>query len=194
MSKPVSPFTGIWAPTTKVIHYKVTDSSGRTHRVSETIDISTNGNTGGTISVSGRLEDGSGFRNIKPGEVLVLKNDGTEINIIELAQNSSEREEAWHTEINKIRSKISNDKDKSKEFDEALVRNNRFDAAAGGTNINDISIDPKEVNTNNNDDDSKSEPDEVTPEQIFSNPMFNDEQLKYPIDMMVGSADGEFNV
>ena len=193
MSKPVSPFTGIWAPTTKVIHYKVTDSSGRTHRVSETIDISTNGNTGGTISVSGRLEDGSGFRNIKPGEVLVLKNDGTEININELAQNSSEREEAWHTEINKIRSKISNDKDKSKEFDEALVRNNRFDAAAGGTNINDISIDPKEVNTNNNDDDSKSEPDEVTPEQIFSNPMFNDEQLKYPIDKMVGSADGEFN-
>ena len=66
--KPVSPFTGLWPPTTKVIHYKVTDSSGRTHLIRETIDISTNGNTGGTISVSGRLEDGSAFRNIKPGE------------------------------------------------------------------------------------------------------------------------------
>ena len=193
MSKPVSPFTGIFAPTTKVIHYTITDSSGRKHRVRETIDISTNGNTGGTVSVSGRLEDGSAFRNIKPGEVLVLKNDGTEIDIIELAQNSSEREEAWHTEINKIRAKIANDTDKSKEFDEALYRNNRFDAAAGGGNINDIPIEPKEVNSNNNDDDSdESETKEVTPQQIFSNPMFNDEQLKYPVDMMVGNADGEF--
>ena len=192
MSKPVSPFTGIFAPTTKVIHYKITDSSGRTHIVRETIDISTNGDTGGTISVSGRLEDGSAFRNIKPGEVLVLKNDGTEIDIIELAQNSSEREEAWHTEINNIRAKIANDKDKSEEFEQALVDNGRFDAAAGGGSINDIPIDPKEINSNNDNESGESETKEVTPQQIFSNPMFNDEQLKYPIDMMVGNADGEF--
>jgi len=190
--KPESPFTGIFAPTTKVIHYEVTDSSGRTHRVRETIDISINGKTGGTVSVSGRLEDGSAFKNIKPGEVLVLKNDGTEVDIIELAQNSSEREQAWHTEINNIRAKISNDKDKSEKFEKALVDNGRFDAAAGGGNINDIPIEPKEVNTNDGEENKNKGPDLVTPAQIFSNPMFNDEQLKYPIDMMVGSADGKF--
>lgn len=189
--KPESPFTGIFAPTTKVIHYKITDSSGRTHRVREVLDISINGNTGGTISVSGRLEDGSAFRNIKPGEVLVLR-DGTEVDIIELAQNSSEREEAWHTEINRIRGKIANDTDKSEAFEQALVDNGVFDAAAGGGSINDIAINPKNTNKNNDNESGESETKEVTPQQIFSNPMFNDEQLKYPIDMMVGNADGEF--
>ena len=29
--KPVSPFTGLYAPTTKVIKYRVTDSSGRNY-------------------------------------------------------------------------------------------------------------------------------------------------------------------
>ena len=132
--KPISPFKPDFfgrAPVTEKITYSVTDAYGDKYLINEVFDISLNGNTGLTKEILVRSRDGD-KQNIFADNYS---------DILELVQNSPERNTKYKNMIQKVVSK-SRENDKGVEFNDSLQANGTYNAAygVGYESINDIPI------------------------------------------------------
>ena len=182
-NKPKSPlkpnFLG-HAPTTKTIRYKVEDANGNKHLIIETFSIDMSGeNTGLTKNISARLSNGQGVQDLT--QLAELERNGETIDLLELAQNSSIREQKYHEEMNKVRVKAL-ENGTSEEFDEALVRSGVYNSIVDGESINDIAITSED--TRNNEENLKEDEEENARLEEFKKSIeVSDKDHKYPIDM-----------
>ena len=175
--KPISPlkpnFLG-HARTTETIRFSVTDANGDKFLVNEIFDISLNGNTGLTK------------------EILVRNPDGTKANIfadnysdiLELAQNSSDRDEAYKKMMKKVESDAEKN-GRSVEFNNALVENGTYNAVndVGGESINDTPI-VSETTRNNETIKDNIATNNAELENFEDSIQVENVELYYPIDMI----------
>tara|TARA_B100000424_G_scaffold120801_1_gene91337 strand:+ start:83 stop:1669 length:1587 start_codon:yes stop_codon:yes gene_type:complete len=181
--KPVSPLPKNWlgqTVTTTVIRYKIYDSNGDYHDVTETIDLDMSGNTAGlTKDIRVRLNDGTRVLDIT--QTYVSK-DGEELDLLNLIQNSSIREQKYEEEMNKIRLKAQ-ENGTLEEFDEALIRSGVYDAIVDdNVSINEIEV--KSEDLRNNEENLKEDDAENSRLEEFKKSIeVSNKDHKYPIDM-----------
>ena len=167
------------APTTKTLRYKVEDANGNKHLIIETISIDMSGkNAGLTKNISARLSNGQAVQDLT--QLQSLERNGDEINLLELVQNSTEREQLYHTEMNNIRIKAL-ENGTSEEFDEALKKSGAYDSIAGGDSINDIKIESETTRNNEREQiEDKQTKDEL---EKFKKSIEVGGDYTYPVDM-----------
>jgi len=180
--KPISPLPKNWlgqTVTTTTIRYPVYDVNGNKHTIIETINLDMSGNDAGlTVDIRARLNTGQKVDDITTE---VIERDGVVIDLVELAQNSTERDLKYEQEMNKIRQKAE-ENGTLEQFDEALVRSGVYDSIVNGESINDIEI--KSEDTRNNEEEIKEDSEENSRLEEFKKSIeVQDEHYKYPIDM-----------
>tara|TARA_B100000508_G_scaffold32532_1_gene25124 strand:- start:951 stop:2471 length:1521 start_codon:yes stop_codon:yes gene_type:complete len=184
--KPISPY-GEGGRVTETIRYNVTDSNGNRHMIIETFSVDMSGNNAGlTKTISARLNNGESVEDITTTNI---ERDGVVIDLLELAQNSPEREQKYHDRMNKTRIKAL-ENGTSGQFDEALIKSGAYDSIAGGASINDIEI--KSENTRNNERVKKEDlANERAIEKFNKSTQVKNEELYYPIDMITEVDDSQ---
>ena len=183
--KPISPLkSNVFghAPTTKTIRYKVEDANGNKHDITETIDISLNGNTGLTKTIRARLNNGQAVPDLT--QLAALERGGEEIDLLDLAQNSSNRDEAYKKMMKKVESDAEKN-GKSVEFNNALVENGTYNAVndVGGESINDTPI-VSETTRNNETIKNDIDTNNAELENFEDSIQVENVELYYPIDMI----------
>ena len=156
---------------------RVTESitwSEEGYRIVEHIDISTNGATGLTKEISVFLP-GAPFSSVNPLD------PGNE-HILEIIQNSSIREQKYHTKMNEVRVDAL-ENGTSSEFEQSLKDNGTYEAIAGAGSINDIEI--KGEKTRNNEKIKREEDAAKTKLQNFQKSIEVSGDYTYPVDMKV---------
>ena len=152
---------------------RVTESitwSEEGYRIVEKIDISTNGATGLTKEIEVFLP-GAPFTPINPLD------PGNE-DILKIIQNSSKREQLYHTKMNEIRVDAL-ENGTSDDFEQSLKDNGTYEAIAGAGSINDIEI--KGENKRNNEKIKKKLADERAELQKYLDSIqVKKENLFYP--------------
>ena len=186
--KPKSPY-GEGGRVTETIRYNVTDSNGDRHLIIETFSIDMSGdNAGLTKTIKARLHNGEAVQDITTTNI---ERDGVVIDLLELAQNSPDREQKYHDRMNKTRIKAL-ENGTSGQFDEALEKSGAYDSIAGGASINDIEI--KSENTRNNEAIKDKLAKETAELERFRDTLtVGDENtlLYYPTNLASASSNGE---
>ena len=180
--KPISPLPKNWlgqTVTTTTIRYPVYDANGNKHTIIETINLDMSGNDAGlTVVIGARLNNGQKVDDITTTDI---ERDGVVIDLLDLAQNSSERDQKYEEEMNKIRQKAE-ENGTLEQFDEALVRSGVYDSIVDGESINDIAITSED--TRNNEEDLKEDAEENARLEEFKKSIeVSDKDHKYPIDI-----------
>ena len=132
--KPISPYKPNilgHAAVTEKITFSVTDANGDKYIINETFDISLNGDTGLTKTISVRSPDGE-LQNIFADNYS---------DILELVQNSTDRNTKYKKMIENVVDKARKN-NKGVEFNDSLQANGTYNAAygVGYATINDIPI------------------------------------------------------
>ena len=186
-----SPLKKNWlghAPTTKTIHYKVTDRFGNSHDITETISIDMSGDDAGlTKNIKARLNNGQSVKDLT--QLVELERGGETIDLLELVQNSPIREQKYHEEMNKVRVKAL-ENGTSEKLDEAFKRSGAYDSIAGGDSINDIEIKSETTRNNEKIQEENQEREDII-EKFEESHQVKKEELKYPIDMMTDTEDSQ---
>ena len=187
--KPISPY-GEGKRVHETIRYNVTDSNGNRHMIIETFSIDMSGNNAGlTKTISARLNNGQAVADITTTNI---ERDGVVIDLLELAQNSPEREQKYNDRMNKTRKKAEENGTLG-QFDEALIKSGAYDSIVDDNkSINDIEI--KSENTRNNEAIKDRLAKETAELERFRDTLtVGDENtlLYYPTNLASASSNGE---